>query len=134
LLYVKEVLDFLNKTGVYYLATTEGDQPHVRPIGFVMECGGKLAFCTGNKKAMCKQLAENPKVEICAYDGANNILRICGEAVFATTKETQQQALDVMPALANLYSVGDGVFEIFYLDKAKAVCASMSGETRELPL
>jgi uncharacterized pyridoxamine 5'-phosphate oxidase family protein len=99
-----------------------------------MEHGGKLAFCTGNTKAMCKQLAANPKVEICAFDGANNILRICGEAVFATTEETQKKALDVMPALANLYSAGDGVFEIYYLDKAKAVCVSMSGETRELPL
>ncbi len=131
---MQQVLDLLNKAGVYYLATAEGDQPRVRPIGFVMECGGKLAFCTGNKKAMCKQLAANPKVEICAYDGQGNMLRICGEAIFATSAETQQKALDVMPALKNLYSVGDGVFEIFYLDKAKAVCSNMSGETQELPL
>ncbi len=131
---MQQVLDFLNKAGVYYLATTEGDQPRVRPIGFVMECGGKLAFCTGNKKAMCKQLAWNPKVEICAYDGQGNTLRISGKAVFATSPETQQKALDTMPALANIYSVGDGVFEIFYLDGAKAVCSSMTGETKELPL
>ncbi len=129
---MQQVLDFLNKTGVYYLATAEGDQPRVRPIGFVMECGGKLAFCTGNQKAMCKQLAANPKVEICAYDGQGNMLRISGKAVFATTPETQQKALDVMPALKNMYAVGDGVFEIFYLDDAKAVCSSMSGETQEL--
>ena len=47
---MKEVLDFLNKVGVYYLATEEGDQPRVRPLGFVMEWQGKLTFCTGNKK------------------------------------------------------------------------------------
>lgn len=39
---MKEVLDFLNKVGVYYLATAEGDQPHVRPIGFVMDCEADL--------------------------------------------------------------------------------------------
>lgn len=131
---MKEVLDFLNKAGVYFLATTDGDQPHVRPIGFVMDCGGKLAFCTGNTKAMCKQLAANPKVEIACYDGAGNTLRICGKAVFATSPETQQKALEVMPTLANMYSVGDGVFEIYYLDEAKAVCCNMSGDCQELAI
>lgn len=131
---MKEVLDFLNKAGVYYLATTEGDQPHVRPIGFVMECGGKLAFCTANTKPMCKQLATNPKVEIACYDGAGNTLRICGKAVFATSEKTQKKALQAMPVLSNMYSVGDGVFEIYYLDHAKAVCSDMSGNCQELPL
>ena len=59
---MKEVLDFLNKVGVYYLATEEGDQPRVRPLGFVMEWQGKLTFCTGNKKNMYKQMVNNPKV------------------------------------------------------------------------
>lgn len=131
---MKEVLDFLNKVGVYYLATTDGDQPHVRPIGFVMDCGGKLAFCTSNEKAMCKQLLANPKVEIACYDGEGNTLRICGKAVFATNAETQQKALDTMPALKNMYSVGDGKFEIYYLDDAKAVCANMNGECQELSI
>ncbi len=131
---MQQVLDFLSKAGVFYLATTDGDQPRVRPLGFVMECGGKLAFCTGNKKPMCKQMAANPKVEICAYDGAGNTLRICGKAVFATTEDTQRKALEVMPNLKNLYSVGDGVFEIFYIDEGKAICSSMSGKAQELPL
>lgn len=131
---MKEVLDFLNKAGVYYLATTEGDQPRVRPIGFVMDCGGKLAFCTSNEKAMCRQLAANPKVEIACYDGEGNTLRICGKAVFATSEDTQRKALEVMPSLSNLYSANDGKFEIFYLDEAKATCANMSGDCRELPL
>ena len=129
---MKEVLDFLNKVGVYYLATEEGDQPRVRPLGFVMEWQGKLTFCTGNKKNMYKQMVNNPKVEICGYDSEGNTLRICGRAVFATTEAAQAKALEVMPALKNIYSVGDGVFEIFYLDGAKAVLSNMKGESREL--
>ena len=131
---MKEVLDFLNKVGVYYLATVEGDQPHVRPIGFVMDCGGKLTFSTCNQKAMCKQLAANPKVEIACYDGEGNTLRICGKAVFATSDETQAKALEVMPSLKEMYSVGDGLFEIYYLDDVKAVCTNMSGESQELAI
>jgi uncharacterized pyridoxamine 5'-phosphate oxidase family protein len=45
---MKEVLNFLKKAGTFYLATAEGDQSHARPLGFVMDCGGKLAFCTSN--------------------------------------------------------------------------------------
>lgn len=131
---MQQVLDFLSKAGTFFLATTEGDQPHVRPIGFVMDCGGKLTFMTDNRKRMCAQLSANPKVEICCYDGQGNTLRICGKAVFATSNEAQQKALEVMPALAGGYAVGDGVFEIYYLDDAKAVCTSMSGETQELPV
>lgn len=128
---MKKALDFLNKVGVYYLATAEGDQPRVRPIGFVMDCDGKLTFCTGNTKPMYKQMSANPKVEICCYDGQANILRLTGKAVFITSEETQKKALEVMPALASMYSVGDGVFEIFCLDEAKAICSSMSGESEE---
>lgn len=131
---MKEVLDFLNKVGVYYLATTEGDQPRVRPIGFVMDCGGKLAFQPCNLKAMCIQLAANPKVEIACYDGKGNTLRICGKAVFATSEETQRKALEVMPGLKGQFSVGDGIFEIYYLNEAKAICCNMNGDCKELAI
>ena len=62
---MKEVLEFLQKSKVFFLATTEGDTPHARPFGFVMECGGKLTFCTGNNKPVYSQLVSNPKVAIC---------------------------------------------------------------------
>lgn len=128
---MKEVLDFLTANKVFYLATTSGKQPHVRPMGFVMEYDGKLAFCTSNQKDMCKQLAANPDVEICCVDTSYNTLRICGKAVFCTTEETQRKALAAMPALGNLYAAGDGKFEIFYLDNARAVCQTMTGEKQE---
>ena len=131
---MKEALNFLQDAKVFYLATCEGDQPHVRPIGFVMDCGGKLAFCTSNDKNMCKQMANNHKVEICAVDEKYNTLRICGKAVFATSPETQKKAFEVMPDLEKIYAVGDGRFEIFYIDEAKAVFQSISGEKQELPL
>lgn len=131
---MKEVLEFLGKTKVFYLATTDGDIPHVRPLGFVMECNGKIAFCTNNQKRMYKQLVANPKVEIAAVDENFNTLRISGTIKFATTPETQRKALEVMPSLAKMYSVGDGKFEIFYLDEGKAICSTMTGECKELAL
>lgn len=130
-----KALDFLNKVGVYYLATTdESNQAHVRPLGFVMEYDGKLTFCTSNQKNMFKQLIFNPKVEICCIDQKFNTLRILGEAVFVTSKETQAKALEIMPSLSKMYSVGDGKFEIFSIDKAKVSCCSMSGKKVDVEL
>lgn len=129
---MKEVLDFLQASKVFYLATASGDQPHVRPMGFVMEHDGKLAFCTSNRKEMYKQLAANPNIEICCLDADYNTLRLCGKAMFCTTEETQRKALEAMPSLGRLYAVGDGKFEIFRLDDAQAVCQTMSGEKKVL--
>ncbi|MCC0703837.1 pyridoxamine 5'-phosphate oxidase family protein [Clostridioides sp. ES-S-0049-02] len=130
-----KVLEFLNKAGVYYLATVdENNQAHVRPLGFVMEYDGKLTFCTSNQKDMFKQLIFNPKVELCCIDQKLNTLRILGEAVFVTSKETQAKALEIMLSLGQMYSVGDGKFEIFSIDKAKVSCCSMSGKKIDVEL
>ena len=66
---VEKVCEFLDKTRTYYLATVDGDQPRVRPFGTVLVYDGKLYIQTGKVKPVSKQLAANPKAEICAFDG-----------------------------------------------------------------
>ena len=129
---MKEVLDFLTANKVYYQATTGGDQPHVRPMGFVMEHDGHLAFCTSNQKDMYKQLKANPNVEICCLDSDYNTLRVCGKALSCTSAETQSKALEIMPGLGKMYAVGDGKFEIFCIVEARAIRQTMSGEKKIL--
>ena len=77
---IEKVCQFLEEAGTYYLATVEGDQPRVRPFGTILLCDGKLYIQTGKVKDVSKQLAANPKAEICAFkDG--KWLRVCGELV-----------------------------------------------------
>ena len=77
---IKKVCDFLDEAQTYYLATAEGDQPRVRPFGTALLYDGKLYIQTGKVKAVSKQIAANPKVEICAFkDG--KWLRLAGELV-----------------------------------------------------
>lgn len=131
---MKEVLDFLTANKIFYLATTAGEQPHVRPLGFVMNYEGRLIFCTSNEKNMYQQLRANSNVEICCVDAGYNTLRVSGKAVFCTSEDAQRKALEVMPSLKRLYAAGDGKFELFYLESAQAMCQSMAGEKRVLPL
>jgi len=130
---MSEALKFLQDNKVFYLATVGDDnQAHVRPLGFVMEYKGRLAFCTSNQKDMYKQMGKNPKVEITCIDDKYNTLRLSGRFISCTNKESQQKALDIMPMLSNMYSVDDGKFEIFALDNAKAYCMDMTGHKKEL--
>lgn len=131
---MKEVMDFLRDNKVYYLATSDGGRPHVRAMGFIMEWRGKAAFCTSNQKEMYRQIVANPYVEICCVDEESNTLRLSGKAVRATTEEAQRKAIETLPWLSNIYSVGDGRFEIFCLEEAQAFCQTMAGEKKVLPV
>ena len=77
---IEKVCKFLEEAGVYYLATAEGDQPRVRPFGTVMVYEGKLYIQTGKVKPVSRQLAANPKAEICAFKDGKWI-RVSGELV-----------------------------------------------------
>ncbi|MDR3342789.1 MAG: pyridoxamine 5'-phosphate oxidase family protein [Treponema sp.] len=129
-----EVIKFLQENKVFFLATLEGDQPRVRPMGFVMVYEGKLSFCTNNKKNMYKQLKANPKIEISATSPDGHTLRVSGKVAFNTTRAAKEKALEIMPNLKGMYSPDDGLFEIFHFESGIAVFSDMQGEKREVTL
>lgn len=124
---MKRVLDFLKKAEVYYLATAEGDQPRVRPFGTVNEFEGKLYIQTGRVKPTSKQLAANPKAEICAFrDGA--WIRVACELVEDDRFEAKKSMLDAYPNLRAMYAENDGNTQVFYMKNATATVSSFGGE------
>ena len=90
---MKKVYDFLKNAGTYYLATVEGDQPRVRPFGTIDMFDGKLYIQTGLKKDVAKQLAMNPKAEICAFKDGQWI-RISGKLILDDRREARKHMLD----------------------------------------
>ena len=66
---VKQVYDFMDKAGVYFLATVDGDQPHVRAYGTSLLFEGQLYIMAFNHTAAIDQLRANPKAEIAAFKG-----------------------------------------------------------------
>jgi uncharacterized pyridoxamine 5'-phosphate oxidase family protein len=124
---MERVFNFLKKAQVYYLATVEGDQPRVRPFGTAHIFEGKLYIQTGKKKNVSKQIAVNPKVEICAYkDG--EWLRVAGTLVEDDRVEARQSLLDAYPSLKKIYAADDGNTQVFYF---KDATATFSAFTRE---
>jgi len=108
---------FLKNAGYYFLATTEGDQPRVRPFGTVHIFEGKLYIQTGNVKRVSKQIAKNPKVELCAFKDGKWI-RVSGTLVNDDRREAKVSMLDAYPSLKKMYSPDDGNTQVLYFENA----------------
>ena len=122
---IEKVCQFLTEAGTYYLATVEGDQPRVRPFGTVLLYDGKLYIETGKVKNVSKQLAANPKAEICAFkDGV--WLRVAGELINDDNRDVKVAMLEAMPSLKGMYSPDDGNMQMLYFKNATAVFASFT--------
>ena len=122
---MKRVYDFLKKAQTYYLATVEGNQPRVRPFGTVNEFEGKLYIQTGKLKPVSRQIAQNPKVEICAFcDG--EWIRIACELVEDDRVEARKSMLDAYPDLRGMYDENDGNTQVFNMKNAVAIITSFT--------
>ena len=123
---IERVCKFLDEAGTYYLATVEGDQPRVRPFGTALIWEGKLYIQTGKVKNVSRQLAANPKAEICAFKDGQWI-RIAGELVNDDRREPKAAMLEKMPALKAMYSADDDNTQVLYFKNATATFSSFMG-------
>lgn len=130
---VEKVIQFLDEAKTYYLATAEGDQPRVRPFGTALLWEGKIYIQTGKVKAVSKQLAANPKAEICAFkDGT--WLRLSGELVNDDDREVKVAMLEKMPTLKGMYSADDDNMQMLYFRNATAVFSSFTSAPETIQL
>ncbi len=126
---MKEVVEFLKKAGVYYLATVEGDQPRVRPFGTSEIFEDKLYIQTGKVKDVSKQIQVNGKVELCAFmDG--KWLRVTGKLVRDDRYEPKVYMLEQNPTLKAMYSADDDNTEVIYFVDATATFSSSTDAPR----
>ena len=124
---MEKTYEFLKSARIYYLATVEGDQPRVRPFGTAHIFEDKLYIQTAKAKPVSRQLAANPKCEICAYkDGT--WLRIAAELVDDDRVEAKKSMLDAHTSLRSRYDENDPNTQVLYLKNATATFSSFSGE------
>jgi uncharacterized pyridoxamine 5'-phosphate oxidase family protein len=126
---MNEVVQFLTDNPVQYFATIGLDRkPKVRPFQFMMEQDGKLYFCTNNQKDVFAQIKEYPYVEVTTSSPTFAWIRLNGKVVFSNNIEVKKAIIKKNALVRSLYQTAENpVFEIFYLDEAKAVIADFSG-------
>lgn len=126
---MNEVVKFLKENPVQYFATVGKDnKAKVRPFQFILEDGGKLWFCTNNQKDVYEEMQANPYIQVCVSTPKFEWIRLSGKAVFKNDMDIKEKVIEASPLVKNLYeSASNPIFEVFYLDEAKAVIADFSG-------
>ena len=91
---MEQVLQFLRDCRTFFLATTEGDQPRVRPFGAVCIFDGKLYITTNNKKKVFAQI-QKWIVEYKTTDDKKKRKQLA-----INMKKTEQSALSLVERLS----------------------------------
>lgn len=131
---MNEILNYLKECNTFYLATTEGGRPHVRPFGAVCEFEGKLYIVTNNKKKVYRQMLENPNIEISGMVNGTWI-RVEGKAIHDTRREARAAMIsENEAALGSMYNADDNLMEVLYLEDVTAAIYSFTAEPKIIAL
>ncbi|MBQ7264568.1 MAG: pyridoxamine 5'-phosphate oxidase family protein [Firmicutes bacterium] len=130
---MERVCKFLAEAQTYYLATMDKDMPRVRPFGTVLLHEGKLYIQTGKSKDVSKQIAINPKVELCAFKDGKWV-RVAGELVNDDNRDVKVAMLEAMPTLKAMYDPDDGNMQMLYFKNATATFSSFTEESESVEI
>jgi pyridoxamine 5'-phosphate oxidase len=116
---LKDCVSFALAYPLCFLATTEEDQPHVRTM--LMESADEtgFTFTTLNFKKLSRQLHHSPKIEVCFYKNADNLMysksmRICGTIEFIKEPTAMKEIAGTREKVARLAGESiDPFVEIF---------------------
>lgn len=115
---------FLNKAGVFYFLTADGEQPRGRPFGFHMLVGDRVYLGCGTFKNVFKELTANPRVEVLAMAG-EEFLRYDGKATVVKDEALIAKVREIMPDIMALYDKNGWEMGLFYLEGGHAEIRGM---------
>ncbi len=103
---MERALRFLRDHNEVAFATCEGGLPKLRIFQIMRQEGNVLFFATSEKKAVWRELHQNPNVELVAYEG-NISVRCSGMVNFNIDDDTRRWIYDNKPVLSRLYNSYD---------------------------
>ena len=128
-----EVQAFLTACRTFYLATTEGDQPRVRPFGVAEIINGRLYIMTGKVKDVYKQIIANRKFELCGVKlSGTEWIRVSGRLVSDESVSVKEEMLERNPSLKELYSATDDNMAVLFIADGEARFFSFTDPERKI--
>jgi pyridoxamine 5'-phosphate oxidase len=89
----REILDFITQHPIAYMATVEGNKPHVRAMGTYRADENGIVFSMQSPKDVYKQLIKNPETELCYYaDGIQ--VRVSGRMQLITDLAIKKEVVE----------------------------------------
>ncbi len=132
----QDCVKFANENRVCYIATTEGNQPHVRPLGMWFADDKGFFFQTESVKSVYKQLKSNNKVELCFYapgPDVGTVMRVIGKVDFINDLALKSKVLADRPFLKALGIQGpeNPLLVIFRVYSGEAYFWTMADNMKE---
>jgi pyridoxamine 5'-phosphate oxidase len=122
----EEIISFVNANPTCYLATVEGDAPHVRAMGMYKADERGIMIQLSTVKGMYKELVQNPKVELC-FNASGKQVRVSGTAEFMEDQGLKEEVLKARPFLKALVDAhGLDVIKVFRVANAVATVWTMA--------
>jgi len=127
----QDFVDFANKNKTCYLATVEGNQPHVRALGMWFADDNGFYFQTESVKSMTGQLRKNNNVELCFTEGMK-VMRIMGKVEFVNDEALKARVLEERPFLKDfIMSPKDPILVLFRVVSGEAYFWTMANNMKE---
>lgn len=101
----EECIRFANKNPVAWVATTDGDQPRVRPLQMWFADATGFYFQVWTIKDIYRELTKNPRVEIGFFDPekeGGTVLRAAGPVEWVNDPALKRRSLEDRPFLVDL--------------------------------
>lgn len=99
-----EILAYLTSVPAWYLATSVGDKPHVRPFSFAAAEDGKLWFITARHKDVWAELQTNPSFEACSWWPGHGWLVLAADAREGEVSEAMRvEGFEHLTGLGEVY-------------------------------
>jgi len=132
----QDCVKFANENPVCYIATTEGNQPRVRPLGMWFADDKGFFFQTESVKSVYKQLKSNNKVELCFYapgQDVGTVMRVTGKVDFVNDLALKSKVLADRPFLRALgiQKPEDPMLVIFRVYSGEAYFWTMANNMKE---
>ena len=122
-----EILAFITKNPIAYVATVEGNKPHVRALGTYRADKNGIIFSMQADKEVYKQLMKNPETEMCYYaDGVQ--VRVSGQMEPVTDMKLKEEIVEKRPFYKpGVEENGWDYVGAFKVKNAKATILDMKG-------
>jgi pyridoxamine 5'-phosphate oxidase len=123
----KEILAFITANPTVYMATVEGNKPHVRAMGTYRADENGIIFSMQSPKDVYKQLVKNPETELCYHAGSVQI-RVTGRMQQSTDLALKKEITEKRPFYKpGVEKDGWNYVGVFILKKGKATVLDMKG-------
>ena len=112
---VNSCYKFIRECGYFFLATSNENQPKLRPFGMIYSNGETLFIVTDKRKNVYSDLKKNSKVEIASYNlHTYKWIRITGSVEVENSELIKEEIVHMYPNLKYEYVNDNEIYLVIY--------------------